>query len=276
MNDLIEIRNLSSRHIISPTNTLTVDDPNELLIVNGNLVGLLYPSKSENKNPIKFLRRILNIRLTYISSIKLAILVGKGSILLDNPDIVKAADIIIEEGEHNSFIRRLNHPFEKVLYYSKNAKETVFRNYESNLKLLNFVSSLKTEHKKVYLEDHLVISYNGRRLGKDNFQTEKIRIGDQTRTIFLYNCETSIKSISLSLQSFLTASFFKRFSIDNHKIYSIENNQHNISIFNTNSNLTFETINKLCFAGFSPMNISGRNELIELIYRFQENGKKKY
>jgi len=42
MNDLIEIRNLSSKHIISPTNTLTVDDPNELLIINGSLVGLLY------------------------------------------------------------------------------------------------------------------------------------------------------------------------------------------------------------------------------------------
>ncbi len=274
-NDLIGIRNLSSRHIISPTNTLTVDDPDELLIVNGNLVGLLYPSKSENKNPIKFLRRILNIRLTYTSAIKLAILVCKESTILDYSEIEKAADIIIHEGECHSFIHRLNHPFEKVLYYSKNAREIVFKNYERNLKLLNFVSSLTNEYQKVYLEDNLVINYNGRRLGNDNFQTEKIKIGDQTRTIFLYNNENTIRSISLSLQSFLTASFFKRFSIDNHQIYSIENNQQNISIFNTNSKLTFESINKLCFAGFSPMNIGGRNELIELIYRFQENGKKK-
>ena len=75
--NIIALRNQSSKLIISPSNTLSVDDPNDLMILDGKLVGLLYPSKSEILNPLKFLRRLLNIRLTYISTIHLAILLEK-------------------------------------------------------------------------------------------------------------------------------------------------------------------------------------------------------
>lgn len=44
--NIIALRNQSSKLIISPSNTLSVDDPNDLMILDGKLVGLLYPSKS--------------------------------------------------------------------------------------------------------------------------------------------------------------------------------------------------------------------------------------
>lgn len=67
---LKDIRDIAQNHILSPANCFSTDNPNELLLIDGMLIGLFYPSKSEEREPLRFLRRILNSKLIYSNSLK--------------------------------------------------------------------------------------------------------------------------------------------------------------------------------------------------------------
>ena len=164
-----------------------------------------------------------------------------------------------------------------VISFSKNAREAVFWNYQRNLKLYKHASELKKEFGIIKLNENLTIRYNNKSLGQGTIYSEKFLFeNNDEKRIFLLNNVNMIKSVAASLQSFLTMSFFKRFSISNNVVCSIENPHQYLSIFNAPlSHLNNDSINKLCFAGFAPMSISNKEELHDYLYAFSLYGKKK-
>lgn len=273
---LIEIRNNARSSILSPTNCFSIDNPNELHIINDKLIGIFFPSKLEEKNPLLLLRRILNSKLVYSNILQIALFISENNPLLEYRDIKNSADILIHEGEQDSILKRLKHPAEKTISFSAMTKQKSIRHFYNNLTFYEISKNRMKEYKSLILNEREIVQYRSNTLNSQHIMSQKVWVGDKSYKIYVKNSEKPIISIARSLQSFLTYTFFLHFQIEDFHIRESSSFVNSFAFYNMreikdNPNI----IQRLCFAGFIPSEISSIDECIDLIGIFQNYGKKR-
>lgn len=277
MNDTIfEIRNKSSRFILSPTNIFSIDNPNELLMVDDKLVGVFIPSKSEEKAPALFLRRILNSKLVYSNILRVALIIEEQNPLLEYRDIINSADILIHPGEYDRFTKRLNHPAERTITFPVKIKQRSIRRFNKNFAFYEFSKDKQRDFNPIILKERTNVKYGDSILKSQQIMSEKVWVEEKPYTLYVKNSDKAIISVARSLQSFLTYTFYLHYQIDDFQIHESYLFGNGYAFYNTQDiNNDLDVIQKLCFAGFIPSELGSLDECEDLIKGFHNYGKKR-
>ena len=83
-NKIAPILKYAQKVVISPSNIYTIDNPDVLLIANGNLFGLFIPTESEIQKVDLLVRRIMVSRLAYVENMKTLLLSENEHFLHEN------------------------------------------------------------------------------------------------------------------------------------------------------------------------------------------------
>ena len=275
-NEIKYIRNQAEGSVISPSNIFSIDNPDELHLIGSHLIGLFIPHTIELQRPQLLLRRILNSKLSYVNNLKIVLLIDEHSSILEINDIINAVDVLIHPKDQHKLHARLNNPKESVIDFSPKVRLQTLKNYGRNINISEYFKGKVNGFKNFSLENHSTVQYNNIKFKTQDITYSKVRIGDSATQMMVKNYEGNFISLVKSLQSFLTYSFFMRYEIDNYEVHWTNCLYYTgYSFFNTDQlDKIGVNLNKICFAGFIPINAGNQQECTHLVEEYLDYGKK--
>jgi len=267
---LIELLNLSYKHVLNPSNLLTIDNPDLLIMAEGGLYGFFFPMQKELQNPDFLLRRVMSARLSYSSNMK--------TILVIEDEISNVADSILSQVFHHityddsiSNLKKLLKDQQfvtKTHEISKKTKKSTLDKFSKCMEISEKAFSLSNQYAHFELEKKYstqVISWA--------HPTKKKIVNDiycDNDILFAFKKKTT-KTFKETFENLLTYSFMMNYWLHDGHI-SINSNTFNLAkivntdfeIVNNDKNDPYKYARKLAFMGLSPVKMNSKDNIEEL------------
>lgn len=265
-----ELLNLPYKHVLYPSNILTIDNPDMLILAEGGLYGFFFPLKKELENPDYLLRRVMAARLSYTGNMK--------ALLVIEDEITNIADSILSQAFHHITYDDNIENLKKLLKdkqfvtrtheISRKIKKLTLDNFSKCMEISEKAFSLSNQYAQFKLEKGYsiqVISWA--------CPTKKKKVNDiyLDNDILLAFKNKTTKTFKETFENLLTYSFMMSYGLHDGHICINRSTFDLAKIVNTDYEIVkndkidpYKYARQLAFMGLSTVKINSKDNLEEI------------
>lgn len=261
---------LSYKHVYHPSNMMTMDNPDLLIVSEGGLYGFYFPMQKELENPDFLLRRVMASRLSYIGNMK-TILVIKDEIQnVDESILCQAFHHITYDDSIDNLKKLLKDKqfVTKTHEISKKTKNSTLDKFSKCIGITEKAFSVSNQ----YAHFELKKSYSTQVISWAR-PTKKKTVNDiyWDDDILLAFKNKSTRTFKETFENLLTYSFMMNYRLNDGRIY-INSNTYNLAkIVNTDFEIVkndktdpYKYARQLAFMGLSAVKINSKDNIEEI------------
>lgn len=265
-----ELLNLPYKHVLYPSNLLTIDNPDMLILAEGGLYGLFFPLKKELENPDYLLRRVMAARLSYTGNMK--------ALLVIEDEITNVADSILSQAFHHITYDDSIENLKKLLKdkqfvtrtrkISKKIKKSTLDKFSKCMEISEKAFSVSNQYAHFELEkshQNLVYSWacpNKKKIINDVYYDEDL--------LFAFKGKTK-STFKKSFENLITYSFMMNYQLQDGKLL-INSNTYNLAkivntdyeIVNNDKTDSYKYARQLAYMGLSAVKINSKDDMEEI------------